>query len=646
MASESAHTALHPNSWLKEMAHLNPATWNISRSLRASIAIALPMLIGYFTNTLSITMWISMGAMFPSIGERDAPYRFIIKKILISAPIGASGFLMGYLNTWGFDWGWIIFFMSIIGFCTAIASSYSATISIGCLQFMVMAAVSLGNPEIGAFWKSSLLLLCGALFYLILILIEKTINPHQIRKNAIIETFQALDNICTSKINNQNIEASRLNYNLKYEALYQMMLQNRYRALGHNTVIDQTADIVQNIDNIFVALMANNDRSEVQKLQTSLQAIANTFAHDEAWDTSKAEAQGLSSINDLALALWGKKSAPQPDTQHRSSALTLQVMLQKLTPGQSTIRTAFALALCTAIGYAIRWVDSASHWYWVPMTVAIVMKPELGSIFVRAVQRTVGTAAGVVVGGIFLAFVPVGPLFILIIACITFILPWLAQRNYALTAFAITPLVLVLIDFLSPARSGMEYAGLRLVDTLIGCAIVLLFGYLLWPRRHSSELHQTMTLVRQTIAHYLELALANSTQPQASALSAVRRQAYGQLVDMRSALQKSMAEPPPAGYEAAAWFPLVACAARLCDAITVYSVSATQHPDPSEWSWLQQAPKGIANMQTLPPLPQTNSHVLTPEGQLIAAIRKETHVRERLYEQAPNISLRGKHATQ
>lgn len=130
-------------------------------------------------------------------------------------------------------------------------------------------------------------------------------------------------------------------------------------------------------------------------------------------------------------------------------------------------------------------------------------------------------------GGLLLALVPVGPLFILIIAAITFVLPWLAPRNYALTAFAITPLVLVLIDFLSPARSGMQYADLRLLDTLMGCAIVLLFGYLLWPRRHASELQESMAQARQAIAHYLQLVLDHRLQPESADVSEARRAAYG-----------------------------------------------------------------------------------------------------------------------
>ena len=624
---------LHPNSWLKEMARMNPVPWNFSRSFRAAFAIAFPMLVGYYTHTLMYTMWVSMGAMFPSIGERDAPYAFTIRKILISAPIGASGFLLGYFGTLELAWVWIVLLMSVLGFFLTIASSYSATVSTGCLQFMVMAAVSLGNPEIGHFWLSSVLLLCGALFYLFLIYLEKLIKPHHIRRDAIVEVLNALLIICQKKINKEDLESARTQFNVKYEALYNMMLQNRYQALGHNVVHDQTAAVVQNLDNMFAVILAEKNIEEISKLQTYLKNMMEAFQQDRAFESADPGSWAWwAAFNDLTLALWGKPSVSGSVTLAPQSRLSLRLMLQKLTPGKTTVRTAAALALCTAIGYSIRWVDHVSHWYWVPMTVGIVMKPELGSIFVRAVQRTVGTAAGVMVGGLLLALVPVGPLFIVAIAAITFVLPWLSPRNYALTAFAITPLVLVLIDFLSPVRGGLEYAGLRLVDTLMGCAIVLLFGYLLWPRRHASELNQAMDDARLGIAHYLELVLAHRLQPEGADLSEARRAAYGKLVDMRAALQKSMAEPPPAGYEAVAWFPLVACAARLCDAITVYSASASVAPDPTEWAWLQQMPQAIAGLQDLPTLPDAVLSGHTPESLLIANIRKETHVRERLYE--------------
>lgn len=643
MDKSTNNISLHPNAWLKEMAKINPVKWNFSRSFRAAIAVALPMAIGYATNMLAYAMWISMGAMFHSISERDAPYSFTIRKILITAPIGASGFLMGYLGVIGLDWIWIVVVMSLLGFCLAIVSGYSSTVSVGCLQFMVMSAVSLGNPAIGDFWKNSLLLLCGSLFYLVLLFIEKLIRPQQIRKDAIEKVLRSLIEICQAKLDNKDIENFRLQFNLKYQNLYNLMLQTRYQALGHSHDLDQTAEVVQNLDNIFAALMAQENMDEVLQLKVQLQRIADAFKENAPFETlDTVDSEPSNMLNDLTLALWGKAHLPagtaQP-AQPPQKSLNYRLMLQKLAPGQATLRSAKALALCTAIGYSIRWVDQASHWYWVPMTVAIVMKPDLGSIFVRAVQRTVGTAAGVVIGSFILAMLPVGPLFILVMAAISFVLPWLAPRNYALTAFAITPLVLVLIDFISHGGHSFDYASLRLVDTLIGCAIVLIFGYLLWPRRHSSELDQAMNKARQGVAHYLELVLANRLHPVGSALNEARRAAYGQLVDMRAALQKSMAEPPPAGYEAAAWFPLVACAARLCDAITVYSASASTQPDPQEWAWLQQMPQAIAGLADLPEVPDAALQRNSPEALLIMNISKETQVRERLYERvAPDLT--------
>ena len=43
--------------------------------------------------------------------------------------------------------------------------------------------------------------------------------------------------------------------------------------------------------------------------------------------------------------------------------------------------------------------------YWVPLTVAIVFKPDYGSVFARALQRGIGTVVGAVAGAVLLALV-------------------------------------------------------------------------------------------------------------------------------------------------------------------------------------------------------------------------------------------------
>src|SRR3712207_7799262 len=44
--------------------------------------------------------------------------------------------------------------------------------------------------------------------------------------------------------------------------------------------------------------------------------------------------------------------------------------------------------------------------YWVLLTVAIVLKPDFGSVFTRAVQRGAGTLLGVLLGSALLAVLP------------------------------------------------------------------------------------------------------------------------------------------------------------------------------------------------------------------------------------------------
>jgi uncharacterized membrane protein YccC len=621
--------SLSPSSWLREVARVNPARWNISRCSRAALAVCLPIAVGHFTDTLMYMLWVSLGSLFPGLGERDAPYHAKIRKILVSTPIGAAGFLAGYLQTWGLPWTGIVLTMSLIGFLLSIASSYSAAISIGALQFMIMAAVALGNPDIQHFWMASLLMASGALFAVLLLLLEKWFLPQHPRRDAIVQVLQALSALCQQKINHADLEAARLHYNIQYEALYTFMLQARYRAVGRNRVVEQTAEVVQSLDRLFAALMARQSVDHLQRLQAILHDITDAVQHERRYTGQHTE-----ELDDLIAALWDTKAVPRSTGTAAAEPLHWRLLLQKLAPGRSTVRSAIQLMLCTALGYSVHYFDDISHWYWVPMTVAIVMKPELGSIFVRAMQRMTGTAAGVVVGGLLLAYVPVGPVFILLIGAIAFTLPWLSQRNYALTSFAVTPLVLVLIDFLAPERQGVDYALLRLVDTLTGCAIVLVFGFLLWPRRHFSELDQAMTDARKGIAQYLKQALDNRAEPDSVQLSDARRASYSKLVDMRAALQRSLAEPPPAGYEAAAWFPLVACAARLCDAITVYSASGNPNttPDSQEWAWLSEMPDAIAGLKDLPALPDDMAGRHTPEARLIASLAKETRVRQQLYE--------------
>ena len=169
--------------------------------------------------------------------------------------------------------------------------------------------------------------------------------------------------------------------------------------------------------------------------------------------------------------------------------------------------------------------------------------------------------------------VPKGMVLVAIIALLAAILPWAKQVSYAVQAVVLTPLVLILVDLIAPAAETVDYGVQRLADTVIGGLIVLVLGYFLWPRSQAQQVRARFASAMAAIADYFSIAMARATGRATDAdvdkhVRAARGQSYIELANLRAALSREMAEPPPAGIEAANWFPVVAATERLCDRIT------------------------------------------------------------------------------
>ena len=170
----------------------------------------------------------------------------------------------------------------------------------------------------------------------------------------------------------------------------------------------------------------------------------------------------------------------------------------------------FAVRLMASIGVAAVFsqVVPLQRSYWVVLTVAIVLRPDFGSVFARALQRGIGTIVGAVVGAIILAIVPYGLWLLVPAAVLAALLPYGRVVNFGLLSTFLTPLIVVLLDLQS--RSGWRLAEDRLVDTLLGCAIALLVGYAPWPRSWQAHLPERFAEAVSRVARYTERALAEA----------------------------------------------------------------------------------------------------------------------------------------
>jgi uncharacterized membrane protein YccC len=227
-----------------------------------------------------------------------------------------------------------------------------------------------------------------------------------------------------------------------------------------------------------------------------------------------------------------------------------------------------------AVAEVVRQLVPLEKPYWILLTAALVLKPDLGSVFARGVQRTLGTLVGVVLGIAVVAVIPPdGWLLLLPVAALAFGFPFGASRNYGLLATFITPLVLLLLEFGVPVDTRLVLD--RLLDTVIGAGVVLVVGYLCWPSTWRPRLGEHIATGVDALRGYAVVAFEPDTRP----IGASRRRAYRAMSDIRSELQSSLAEPPPVSRQAAAWWPLIAQLENTVDDLSDASFLVRHHPD-------------------------------------------------------------------
>ncbi|WP_033222636.1 FUSC family protein, partial [Kitasatospora phosalacinea] len=229
------------------------------------------------------------------------------------------------------------------------------------------------------------------------------------------------------------------------------------------------------------------------------------------------------------------------------------------------------VGVCVAASAALALGLRTGHWYWLPVTAAFLVKPDLGPLFSRVVNRFAGTVAGVLLVAALAPVLP-GRWWPVGAVVVTGALIPVAQRHFAAQTAVITVTVLAFVT------TGGDHGAApgRLADTALACALVLLVG-------HLPGLADTRARVGQRAAHalrhtqrYLDHVLLADRRDAPGAVAArraeLRRTAYRTLAQARAAAENAAAELHPGAPAGPDWLRLTVHAERLADAATAYAV--------------------------------------------------------------------------
>jgi uncharacterized membrane protein YccC len=233
-------------------------------------------------------------------------------------------------------------------------------------------------------------------------------------------------------------------------------------------------------------------------------------------------------------------------------------------------------------------LHTTEHAYWIPLTVATVLRPEYGSVFARFVHRALGTMAGVLLMACTLSLTTSAWVLITVGALALGFAVLAGPRLYGLAVVGITTSALVASALADPARVE---PWIRLGDTALGCLVVLVLGYLVWPRHGEPDPARRTAQVAAAVAAYADLELRLPDDPR---LAGARDEAYRWAHTWHNALQQRLADPPPAGRDAAAWTPVAARVEDLADAVSAAGARIRAGNDPPDDAARQEIVRAIS----------------------------------------------------
>ena len=596
--------------WLAELVRPKPAPPPWPDMIRALLAICVPLGTAFAVGKTSIGLLPAAGGLLGTLTDRGGSYLNRVKRVsTVGVFGGAVGLAIGSAIH-GRGWIAVAALVVIAGVSGVLSSTGEIGSQVG-LQLLVYA--SLGIGPFGAqrpVWHTAAGFLVGVVWAVVLILPGWLLSPYGQDQRSVAAVYQALADQLAS-IGTDVFTLRRQAVTSAIDAAYDALLTARAVAAGRNRArmrLIGALNAANLMSQAVTTLGVAGTRpppliiEEVRRLADAIRTGAQPPMVPPLWDTSpgpQALRDAMVSVTRILSRGWSPgdrtKAALAASVPARPSGAAGGIRSRVLrVVGGGQISRTFVLRLMACMGVAgvVSEVLPLQRSYWVPLTVAIVLKPDYGSVFARALQRGIGTIVGAVLGAVLLVLIH-GAWLLVPFGVLAALLPYGRDRNYGLLATFLTPLVVVLVDLLKPV--GWRLASDRLVDTLVGCAIVLVVGFAPWPMSWYAHLPGKFGQAALDVCGYMKEALsapvaggtaaadagasAGSAAADAGASAARARRlrsTYRALGDMRAEFQRTMSEPPSISRSATAWWPAAVGLEQVLDAVTSVSVTISR----------------------------------------------------------------------
>ncbi|MFI2033581.1 FUSC family protein [Streptomyces bottropensis] len=634
---------LAPPDWLVRNLQPQPTPVNRPAVARAAVALTLPLVLGLAAGRPEYGALASMGALSGVISDTAAAYRMRLLNIAVPQLFAAVGITLGSLV---YGQGWVtVVALTLAALVSGMISSIGAVASVSGLLLLLNSVVGAGLPMPGQWWLAPVLMTGGGLLVLALALFAWPLRAGVPERDAVADTYRKVADLLATTTaedpagHTDAYDAARHIVTQSLNQSYDLVLARRARHHGRSpelvrllaqlnavTPLVEAAPAVRLSGRPLPAEIPVAVRHLAEAVETGYSGPLGLRLPEPRSEIGRAVDQALRHAADVAtekspdaLRKAGDRSGGPAPLGVRAARVARNVALSG-----ASWRYGLRLALCIGIAQALVSLVPVPRSYWVALTITFVLKPDFGSVFSRALLRALGTVVGLVVAAGILAEVPRGWWDVPVMLLLAPLIPVFTPRGYGYQTAAITPVILLLSDVLNHQGTGLLVP--RLVDSLMGCAIALVAGYLLWPESWHARVGARLADAVADTAAYVEAAFG--TEPaDPTDRTRMRRRLYRDLSAIRTEFQRALTEPPPIGRRAAAWWPLVVAAERIVDATTAARVRIKQGAQPPSAAevdqvalQLRELSDGLRRTETLY---EVRSDLSGPPGSVLEPLRQE-----------------------
>ncbi len=489
-------------------------------ALRNTAAVVLPLALGMWLGYPQVGIGIAAGALDTMFSDQPGPYQQRLSRLFLAALAAGAAALVGFLIG---DW---ILPMSVAcavcGFLGGMLVVFGPDIARVGMTSMLLLVITAATPkDLAGSMAGGSLIFAGGMLLAVFSIAAWPLQRYRPERLALATVYRGLAELArkpqkdgeapglTDAMNalqstllgrhharGRAMEAFRvlleLAERIRLELIAMAELETRRDGMGEMFRNDAARVLTATAD----ALDAAEPPQRAERALATLQASERALLAGSAGMGLGAHIQALS--GQLAAVVrntnWagsrGEERAQRAETalpETLRSASALSTLRANLTSGSVAFRHAVRCAVVLTLAFVVSRYYALPHGYWLPMTAAIVLRPDFAATFNFGLLRVVGTVLGLMLTTFVLRLTPDAAwahIAVMGVLCVAF--RYLAVAHYGVAVAALTGTVVVLLSFegVDPFSAMSD----RVLNTALGSGLALI-AYVLWPswERHRAR---------------------------------------------------------------------------------------------------------------------------------------------------------------